>query len=134
MVDQQIELFVNGTLMGGLPLHGNLAGAPLLAEATTVPAYRLYAVGAAHPAMVRDEQAGGAIAGELYALPLATLAAVLDGEPAGLGIGVVELEGLGRRLGVVWVAGELPADAVEITALGGWRAHLASLGGEAVAA
>ncbi|WP_320671375.1 allophanate hydrolase-related protein [Patulibacter defluvii] len=131
MVDQRIELFVNGTLMRGLALHDNLAGAPLVAEATTVPAYRLYSVGDVHPAMVRDETAGAAIAGELYDLPLSTLAAVLDGEPAGLGIGVVELEGLGLRIGVLWVAGALPADAVEITAHGGWRAYRAAATAEA---
>lgn len=123
--DPQIELFVNGTLMRGLALHANLGGASLIGEATTSPAYRLYAVGTVHPAMVRDDAARGALAGELYALPLSQLAPLLAGEPRGLGLGAVELQDHGWRLGIVWVGDELPADAVDVTALGGWRAYLA---------
>jgi len=37
-----VVLFVNGTLMRGLALHSNLAGAELLGEAHTAPMYRLY--------------------------------------------------------------------------------------------
>lgn len=127
MSEPHVELFVNGTLMRGLPLHANLGGAPLLGEHVTVPAYRLYAVGTAHPAMLRDDADGVAVAGELYRLTLEQLAAVLDGEPAGLGIGVVELDGPGRRLGVLWTGGPLPANAADISDLGGWRAYLAAI-------
>lgn len=121
-----VELFVNGTLMRGLQLHENLAGTTFLGERTTVPAYRLYTIGDAYPAMVRDDEEGAAIGGELYAIELSQLARVLDREPFGLGIGVVELDDVGHRIGVVWTGGELPHDAEEITSLGGWRAHVAA--------
>jgi AGZA family xanthine/uracil permease-like MFS transporter len=46
-------LFVNGTLMRGLPLHGNLAGAELLEETRTAPAYRVHSIDDVHPGMYR---------------------------------------------------------------------------------
>jgi gamma-glutamylcyclotransferase (GGCT)/AIG2-like uncharacterized protein YtfP len=47
------ELFVNGTLMRGLALHGNLAGAEFLGVACTAPVYRLYSIDDRHPGHVR---------------------------------------------------------------------------------
>ena len=38
------ELFVNGTLMRGLELHGNLEGAKFLGEAQTAPTCRVYSI------------------------------------------------------------------------------------------
>lgn len=129
-----VELFVNGTLMRGLQLHDNLAGATFLGERTTVPAYRLHAIDASYPAMVRDDENGTAIAGELYAMELSQLARVLEREPAGLGIGVIELDdAAGHRIGVVWTGGELPETATDITQLGGWRAYLAERSSAAAA-
>jgi len=48
-----IPLAVNGTLMRGLELNGNLlaAGARFLREASTVAEYRLWSIGDRHPAM-----------------------------------------------------------------------------------
>jgi len=46
-----IDLFVNGTLMRGLALHANLAGAEFLEACTTAPRYRLYSIGDIHPGM-----------------------------------------------------------------------------------
>src|SRR5216684_3618538 len=61
-----IVLFVNGTLMRGEPLHGNLAGAKFLGSATTAPRYRLFSVHDVHPAMLRQTSGpGAAVKGEL---------------------------------------------------------------------
>ena len=47
------ELFVNGTLMRGLELHGNLEGAKFLGEAQTAPTCRVYSIDDRHPGMFR---------------------------------------------------------------------------------
>ena len=52
-------LFVNGTLMRGLELHGNLAGAELLEETRTAPAYRVHSIGDVHPGMYRARRRRG---------------------------------------------------------------------------
>jgi gamma-glutamylcyclotransferase (GGCT)/AIG2-like uncharacterized protein YtfP len=122
-----ILLAVNGTLMRGLELNGNLlqAGARFVREASTVPEYRLYTIGDRHPAMLRAEAGGAAIALELWEVPAEGLAAILQAEPAGLCIGKVTLADGAEVLGVL---GEpwLCAGAPEITAHGGWRAYRAA--------
>jgi hypothetical protein len=113
--------------MRGLKLNPNLlaAGGRFVREAKTAPAYRLYAIGDEHPAMLRVDSGGAGISLEIWELPGAGLAEVLQGEPAGLCIGKVLLEDGGEVLGVL---GEpwLCAGGAEITAHGGWRAYLAS--------
>ena len=64
-----VELFVNGTLMRGLELHANLAGAEFLGEFRTAPHYRLFSIGDRHPGMFRVGSGGISVAGELYRLP-----------------------------------------------------------------
>jgi|SRR5581483_11494712 len=120
-----VELFVNGTLMRGDVLHGNLAGADFLGERRTAPRYRLYSIGDVHPGMVlaSREEDGVSVAGELYALELEHLDRLLVGEPAGLGVGVVELDDGERRLGIFWIAPELPETAVDISEFGDWREY-----------
>jgi AGZA family xanthine/uracil permease-like MFS transporter len=76
-------LFVNGTLMRGLELHGNLAGAELLEETRTAPAYRVHGIDDVHPGMYRADDGGASISGELYAIPIETLLRVIEGEPPG---------------------------------------------------
>ena len=62
-----IPLAVNGTLMRGLELNGNLtvAGAHFVREAATAPEYRLWSIGDRHPAMLRVRQDGAVIALEV---------------------------------------------------------------------
>ena len=120
-------LAVNGTLMRGLALNGNLldAGGRFVREAATAPVYRLYSIGDAHPAMLRVDTGGAAIALEIWDLPAEGLAQVLAGEPAGLCVGKVVLSDGGEILGVL---GEpwLIARGSEITRHGGWRAYVAA--------
>ena len=84
-------LYVNGTLMRGLGLHGNLNGAEFLEETKTAPKYRMHDIGGAHPGMYKVESDGVAAEGELYTLPLDVLLKVIEGEPPGLYRGAVEL-------------------------------------------
>ena len=123
-----VHLFVNGTLMRGEELHANLAGARFCGEWTTAPCYRLFSVDDRHPAMVRDDTRGAAVVGEVYEVPLRVLGTVLEGEPAGLGLGVVELTDGQLTLGVVWLAPELPPSSRDISEYGDWRRYRASTG------
>ena len=122
-----VLLAVNGTLMRGLQLNGNLlrAGARFVREAKTAPLYRLYSIGDVHPAMLRVHSGGAAISLELWELPAARLAAILLAEPAGLSIGKVALDDGSEVLGVLaepWLCER----AAEITRHGGWREYIST--------
>ena len=122
-----VPLAVNGTLMRGLSLNGNLvaAGARFVRETTTVAEYRLWSIGDRHPAMMRVTTGGAAIVVEIWDLPAAGLAQNLLQEPPGLCIGKLRLSDGQEVLGVL---GEpaLCEGAREITRWGGWRAYLAA--------
>jgi len=124
VVLQDDLLFVNGTLMRGLGLHGNLEGAEFLAEVKTAPKYRMHDIGGVHPGMYEAETDGVAVSGELYTLPLNVLLRVVEGEPAGLYRGAVELED-GRVVPGVLYQEDLAKQHPEIAG-GSWRIHTAS--------
>ena len=123
-----VKLAVNGTLMRGLELNGNLldVGARFVREAATAPTYRLWSIDDRHPAMLRVGPGGTAVAVEVWAVPLEGLARVLLQEPPGLCIGKVRLADGEEVLGVL---GEpiLCEGQREITSYGGWRAYVAAL-------
>jgi gamma-glutamylcyclotransferase (GGCT)/AIG2-like uncharacterized protein YtfP len=122
--NQPVSLFVNGTLMRGLPLHGNLAGAMFIGVTRTAPRYRLFSIRDIHPAMMAVPDGDGvAVTGEVYDITLGHLQRVLKAEPAGLGLGVVDLEGGSACLGIVWASSRPPARAPDISAFGGWREY-----------
>jgi hypothetical protein len=120
-------LAVNGTLMRGLELNPNLlaVGATFVREDETDACYRLWSIGDRHPAMLRTSGAGTRVALELWAVPIAGLARLLQSEPPGLAIGKVVLKDGSIVLGVL---GEpfLCEGEREITEFGGWRAYTAS--------
>jgi hypothetical protein len=122
-----ISLAVNGTLMRGLELNGNMlkAGARFLREDATAPEYRLWSIADRHPAMVRVRSGGTAVAVEVWQVPAAGLAQILLAEPTGLCIGKVRLADGSETLGVI---GEpaLCEGQREITSYGGWRSYVAS--------
>ena len=68
---------------------------------------------------------GGAIAGEVWALPTAAIGALLAQVPPPLGFGTVALDD-GPCLGFLAESAGV-ADATDITHLGGWRAWLRSI-------
>lgn len=121
-----LRLAVNGTLMHGLELNANLldVGAVFLEETRTAPCYRLWTINDEHPAMIRvTDGTGTSVELEVWDVPVAGIAAVLSGEPAGLAIGKVLLADDSTVLGVV---GEsfLVEDQREITEHAGWRAYI----------
>lgn len=128
----RIHLAVVGAHLRGQPLNSQLvaAGAELVATTTTAPRYRLYALEGGpplRPGLERVPGCGRAIEVEVWAIDAAGLGAVVAAVAPPLGIGSVELVD-GR-----WVKGFICethglADAPDITAHGGWRHYLASLG------
>ena len=125
---EETRLAVNGTLMRGQPLNGNLlrVGAKFVREDITAPCYRLWAVNRQYPAMMRDEQLGTSIQVEIWKISESGVLHILAVEPAGLSIGKVELISGNYVLGVV-AESYILAHQEEITQYGGWRAYLAQL-------
>jgi AGZA family xanthine/uracil permease-like MFS transporter len=119
-------LFVNGTLMRGLELHPNLAGAELLEETSTAPVYRVHSIDDEHPGMnrVADGEQGASVTGELYHVPVDVLLRVIESEPEGLYRGPVELSD-GRVVPGILYRRERAEQHPEITQHGGWREYLA---------
>ena len=121
-----VELFVNGTLMRGLELHDNLAGAEFLGEVRTAPVYRLYSIGDRHPGMFEVSEGGVSVAGELYRLPPDVWQRVEAGEPPGLYRGPVRLAD-GRVVDGILYPRELAEGRHrDISAYGDWRAYRAA--------
>ena len=122
-----VRLAVNGTLMRGLELNGNLiaVGASFVREARTAPRYRLWSIDDRYPAMLKVTSGGAPIEVEVWSLPAEGLATILLQEPPGLTIGKIELEDGEETLGVLgepWVC----EGKREITKYGGWRSYIAS--------
>jgi gamma-glutamylcyclotransferase (GGCT)/AIG2-like uncharacterized protein YtfP len=119
-------LFVNGTLMRDLPLHGNLDGAEFLEVVVTAPAYRVYSIGDVHPGMFEVEHGGVSVAGELYRVPDEVWRRVEAGEPPGLYRGPVRLAD-GRVVPGILFPRELAEGRHrDISSFGDWRAYRAS--------
>lgn len=120
-----VGLVVNGGLMRGMRAHGRLAaaGAVFLREVRTAPVYRLWSIEDRHPGMIRSAAGGASIAAELHAIPRATLAQVVEEEADGLCVGRVLLDDGTAPLGVL-IEPRRVEGMEEITALGGWRAHV----------
>ena len=119
------ELFVNGTLMRGLALHENLAGAEFLGEFRTVPRYRLFSIGDVHPGMfeVAEAEAGVAVAGELYRVPEEVWRRVEAGEPRGLYRGRVTLEDGREVWGILFPRELAEGKHRDISNFGDWRTY-----------
>ena len=131
-VFQSVRLAVVGAHLEGQPLHHQLTelGARLEQATVTAPRYRLFALDGtvpAKPGLVRQSLGGGPIQLEVYSLDPAAFGQFVAQVSQPLCIGNVELES-GE-----WVKGFLCESlaterARDITALGGWRAYLASKG------
>ena len=123
-----VRVAVCGAHMSGLPLNHQLTerGGALEKRARTAPAYRLYALAGfkpPRPGIVRATTGGAAIEVEVWRVPTRNFGSFVDGIPAPLGIGTVELEGGETLRGFVCEAHAV-AGAEEVTQLGSWRAFV----------
>ena len=69
----KIKLFIYGTLKRGFSANHLLQGQDYLGEVHTIAQYRLYQI-SWHPGLMRDEENGIEVHGELWAVDEATLA------------------------------------------------------------
>ena len=127
---EETALFCVGAHMAGLSLNHEITalGGRFLRAARTQPIYRLHALGD-RPGMIRSTD-GGAIEGEIWALPAAALGALLDRVSPPVGIGGVMVEE-GPCLGFLAEAAGV-SGAPDITRFGGWRAWLQVNGKSAI--
>ena len=120
----RIKLAVNGTLMRGLKLNGNMiaVNAQFLREDKTEARYRLWSIKDEHPAMQRVNE-GVSVNVEVWNVPPEGLGQILLNEPAGLCVGKVKLVSGETVLGVL---GEsiLCEGEKEISQYGGWREYV----------
>jgi allophanate hydrolase len=123
-----VRVAVCGAHMSGLPLNHQLTsrGAVLEQRTRSAPHYRLFALSGftpARPGMLRATEGGAAIELEVWRVPTENFGSFVDGIPAPLGIGTVELEGGETLRGFVCEAHAV-AGAEEVTQLGSWRAYV----------
>ena len=123
------RLAVVGAHLTGLPLNRALRelGATLGYRTRTAPDYRLYRLPGQAPArpglFPSAEGTGAAILAEVWDLPQQSLAALLESVPPPLGFAPVTLAD-GRTVLGFLANGPVPAEALDITGYGGWRAYL----------
>lgn len=120
-------LFVNGTLMRGLALHSNLAGAEFLGAFDTAPSYRLYSINDIHPGMFEVESGGISVPGEIYRMSDDIWARVEAGEPPGLYCGPVNLADGKVVDGILFPRDIAEREHKDISDHGGWRHYIATL-------
>ncbi len=126
-----VQLAVVGAHLAAMPLHWQLTSrdARLVRRCKTAPAYRLYAMAGStppKPALVHVGEGGAAIEVEVYELGLEAFGSFVVDVPPPLAIGTVTLEDGAEVKGFVAEPRALDG-ASDITALGGWRAYIASL-------
>jgi allophanate hydrolase len=124
-------IVVCGAHMEGLPLNHQLRerGGYLLRKSRTAARYRLYALPDGppqRPGLVRVSTGGAPIEVEVWAIRTSDFGSLVQGVPSPLGIGKIELEG-GEIVSGFLCESFAIANAADITAAGGWRAHLTNL-------
>ncbi len=129
--NDQTRLVVCGAHLDGLALNWQLKqrGGTLLEATASAPHYRLHALAGGlvkRPAMVRVAEGGVEIAVEVWQLPSAELGSFLNGIPAPLGLGKIELKDGRWETGFICEGYGLEG-ATDISDWGGWRAWLSSL-------
>jgi allophanate hydrolase len=119
---------VCGAHMDGLALNRQLRdrGGYLLQSARTAASYRMFALSGGppqRPGLVRVMSGGASVDVEVWAVRTAEFGSLVEGIPAPLGIGTVELED-GEKVRGFLCESYATDGAVDITELGGWRAYL----------
>ncbi|VTU14084.1 allophanate hydrolase [Variovorax sp. RA8] len=126
-----VKLAVVGAHLSGMPLNAQLTerGATLVAQTSTAPQYRLYALPGTvppKPGLVRVAPGqGAAIAVEVWQMPLAHYGSFVALIPAPLGIGTLALAD-GSSVQGFLCEGLALEGAEDITHLGGWRRYIES--------
>jgi allophanate hydrolase len=132
VADGRIEIVVVGAHLTGQPLNWQLTeGGGYLVEATrTAQDYRLFALPNTtppKPGLMREPGfSGDGLEVEVWSLPPESFGRFVNAIPAPLGVGKVTLAS-GRAVTGFLCEGHALEGAREITALGGWRAYLATL-------
>ncbi len=120
---EHTKLFVAGAHRCGQPLNGELTarGGRLLQTVRTAPNYRMHrlATDPPRPGLVRVEQDGAALEGELWALPPAGFASFAAAVAAPMVLGRVRLEDGSEPVGFLCEPAALEG-AQDITASGSW--------------
>lgn len=127
---EMINIAVCGAHMKDLPLNTQLAerGAEFREAVNTAACYRFYALAGGppfRPGLVRVNDGGASIAAEIWALPAARWGDFIALIPSPLAIGTVLLDD-GRTVKGFLCEAFAAEGATDITALGSWRAFLAS--------
>ncbi len=128
-----LTIAVVGAHLTGMPLNHELTspGGVKLAETTTAPGYRLYALPGTvppKPGLIHDPTfTGPGIAVEIWALPAAAFGAFVARIPAPLGIGKLTLADGSAVSGFLCEAHAVQ-DAEDITRYAGWRAYRSASG------
>jgi allophanate hydrolase len=127
---ETVKLAVVGAHLAGMPLHWQLTSrdARLLARTRTAADYKLYAMAEStppKPALIHSAGEGAAIEVEVYELGMEAFGSFVAEVPPPLAIGTVTLEDGSMVKGFV-AEPRAMAGAQDITALGGWRAYIAS--------
>ncbi len=136
-VGDEIALVVVGAHLSGLALNGELTGlgARFLRAVRTAPDYRFFALPGGpprRPGLLRvGEGEGSAIEAEIWALGPAGFGRFVAAVPAPLTIGTVRLADGTSAKGFL-VEADATRAALDISALGGWRAYLAREASRAV--
>ena len=128
--NQTLDIFVAGAHLSGQPLNAQLVIGGRHAARRRYrppPRYRMHALDTtpAKPGLVRVEQGGASIAGEVWRLPAAGFGAFVAALPAPMAIGQVCLDD-GRDVAGFLVEPAALETARDITEFGGWRSYLAS--------
>jgi allophanate hydrolase len=126
---EEIAIAVVGAHMSGMPLNGELKSqrARFLESTTTAPDYRLFALAGelARPGLLRVAQdAGKAIAVEIWALPADGFGRFVAAIPSPLSIGTLRLAN-GLTVKGFLVEADAVTGARDISSFGGWRNYLA---------
>jgi allophanate hydrolase len=129
-----VRLAVVGAHLRGMPLNHQLTsrGAAFVEATFTAAHYRLFALAGSRPAkpgllrLAAGESGGGAIAVELWDIPIGNFGSFVAEIPAPLGIGTLDLQDGRVVKGFLCEPAGL-AGAEEITSFGGWRTYMASL-------
>ncbi|ACU72631.1 allophanate hydrolase [Catenulispora acidiphila DSM 44928] len=138
LLSPRVELAVFGAHLRGQPLNAQLvaAGGTFVADIRTAAEYRFYALATdpPKPGLVRVAGVapgvapavvpeGASISGELWSLPAAGFATFVASLPQPMTIGRVSLSDGGTAPGFLCEPSAV-VGAADITASGGWRAHL----------